>query len=101
MSRTVEHIVETHRIATARRDAGRPIWDLTVNLADVFHNDELSFEQRRDAIVQRLYGSGWNSDVVYTLVADLGAAEDAGEFDEIWDEIYDHADFDRVWITTH
>lgn len=32
-----------------------PRWDHKLHLEDVFHNDDLTFEQRRDEIVRRQY----------------------------------------------
>ena len=59
MPDSVEHRVEMHRLATERRSQGKPIWDRKIRLADVFHNDALTFEQQRDAIVKRIRSSGW------------------------------------------
>jgi hypothetical protein len=105
MPRTTESIVDSHREATARRAAGRPVWDRRVNVADVFHNEAMTFEQRRDAIARRLRASDWLAgrdmfDGLVLAVEGLEQAEDADEFDGWWDEIYDHADADRVWIET-
>jgi hypothetical protein len=102
MPRTIESIVESHRAATELRKAGRPIWTYKVILKDIFHNDDLTFEQRRDAIVRRLRKSPWAKDN-YTLseyLDELADAEDADDFDYVWDAIYDEADRDRVWIAT-
>ena len=38
---------------------GKPIRVHKINLADVFHNDDLTFEQRRDAIVRRIRATTW------------------------------------------
>lgn len=38
---------------------------------------------------------------VRSAVWRLGDADDADDFDCTWNEIYDLADFDRVWIDTH
>lgn len=102
MSRTIEHIVETHQIATARRKAGLPIWDGKFDVSDVFHNAELSFEQRRDAITSRLAASAWSrqSRTVEDLADELADVETVEEFGAVWDAIYDEADADRVWIET-
>lgn len=35
MPRTIESIVECHRVASARRRAGKPIWDVTLRLKDL------------------------------------------------------------------
>ncbi len=80
-----------------------PTWTLTINVADVFHNDDLTFEQIRDTVVQRIRASGWIGEDDHTLgdlVDELGDAADTDEFDAVWDVLYDHADADRVWIAT-
>lgn len=102
MPRTVEHIVETHLLAQARRQAGRPIWDRSIRLGDVFHNDALTFEQSRDEIVARVRATQWceDSDVVRDLLDELADCADTVEFDAVWDAVYDEADIDRVWIDT-
>ncbi len=105
MPRTVDHIVETHRLAAERRAAGQPVWDRRINVADIWRNEALTFEQRRDAIVARLRTSAWlagrnASDPLVEAVDGLAAADDVDEFDGWWDEVYDHADYDRVWIAT-
>lgn len=103
MPRDIEQIVETHRAARERVAAGLPVWDRRINLADIFRNEDMTFEQRRDAIVKRIRNSGWITEDSYTLadlVEELGDAESADEFDAVWDEIYNQADADRVWIAT-
>lgn len=102
MIRTVDHIVETHRIARARRAAGQPIWAHHLDVSDVFHNDTLTFEQRRDRIVARLRASVWHrdSETVQELTDELADSENGDEFDGPWDGLYDEADYNRVWIRT-
>jgi hypothetical protein len=63
----------------------------------------MTFEERRDAIVAVLRGSAWlkgydEFDWVPEIVDNLADASDADEFDGWWDELYDMADTDRVWI---
>ncbi len=103
MPRDIDHIVETHRAARERVAAGLPVWDRRVDVRDVFRNENLTFEQRRDAIVRRIRNSGWTIEPGSTLdhvVEELGDTEDTDEFDAVWDVIYDYADTDRVWIET-
>ncbi len=102
MPRDFDHIVETHQIARQRVAAGLPVWDRRLNLADVWKNPDLTFEQRRDAVVDRIRSSGWadRNDTVADLLDELGDAASADEFDGPWDLIYDEADVDRVWIAT-
>lgn len=108
MPRTADHIVHTHQLATERRVTGRPIWDHRINLSGLLHDETLSFVERRDSIVRRFQSSTWikNADPdewngPYEIVNDhLAYAEDEEEFNGWLDELYDHADIDRVWIET-
>lgn len=105
MSRTADHLVEVHKLARSRVAAGLPVWDRKLDVSDVFHNDALTFGQIRDSVVQRLRLSGWlegrdEFDALTAAVEGLAYAEDTDEFNGWWDEIYDHADYDRVWIRT-
>jgi hypothetical protein len=96
-----DHRAAMHQLAQQRRKDGLPRWDRTIQLGDVFHNEDMTFEQRRDAIVARVRESGWRIDgVLEDLLEELSDAEDSEEFGEQWDEIYDLADEDRVWIET-
>lgn len=108
MPRTADHIAAVHRIARARVKAGKPVWAEEVDLSAVFRNDTLAFVDWRDAVVQELKATRWyrNADphdldgVREIIEYHLAHAEDREEFDGWWDELYDHADYDRVWITT-
>ena len=107
MPRTADHIVHTHKIARDRVAEGKPVWGRTISVAHLFHNDRLTFEERRDAIVKRLKASPWYTradkaefDGVYDTVHELAHAEDQTEFNGWWDELYDLADIDRVHIRT-
>jgi hypothetical protein len=102
---TVQHKVEMHRLASARRAAGKPVWDHTIKIGHVWRNDEYTFEQRRAEIVACVRRSSWyktavteeDSDLV-ELVENLATEGDVEEWDCLWDEFYDLADHDRVWI---
>lgn len=107
MPRTIDHLVHTHQIARQRVAEGKPVWEHRLDVSDVFHNDRLTFEARRDAIVKRLKDTRWYKDAdqiefngVYDVITELGNAEDTEEFDGWWDELYDLADTDRVNIRT-
>lgn len=83
-----------------------PHWKHRVHLVDVFYNDDLSFEQKRDKIAYRLERSGWlkssdESSHIHMLVSELKSSDTPDEFDFVWDEIYDEADRDRCWIAIH
>jgi hypothetical protein len=103
---TVEHKVAMYQLATERRKAGKPIWAHTIDVSHVFHNDELTFEQKRSEIVAVIKRSRWYEeqdaatfDGLVDLVDNL-ETDDADSFDYWWNEIYDIADYDRVWIKT-
>lgn len=107
MPRTIDHLVHTHRLARQRAAEDKPVWGRRVDVSDLFHNTALTFTQRRDAIANRLKTNPWYKqadvaefDGVHDVVNELGTAEDDEEFNGWWDELYDLADIDRVWITT-
>lgn len=85
---------------------GKPLHRLTTellfNVSDVFRNQSMAFEERQDAITARLRASEWcrSSETVQDLAGELGDAETPHQFDAVWDELYDEADRDRVWIVT-
>jgi len=105
MPDTAEHRADMHQLVQQRRAAGLPVWDRKIRLADIFHNEAMTFEQRRDAIVARLRASAWfkecdEYDDLPQFVEELSETRDVDEFDGPWDCIYDIADADRVWIET-
>ena len=80
-------------------------WLETVRLGDVWRNESMTFEQRRDEIVRRVKASNWyrstdSSVELPDVVDDLAHATDASRFDFAWRYLYDIADWDRVWIDT-
>ncbi len=106
MPRTVDHIVETHHLATERRRAGKPVWAHTLDVSSVFHNEDLTFEQRRDGIVALIKATGWYKgedeySELHEITENIADAANTDEFDSWWDVLYDAADYDRVWINTH
>ena len=72
----------------------------------MFHNDDLTFRaaplrHRASAALKRIAGTAATSSMISScLVDDLAEAESTGQFDTIWDLIYDEADYDRVSIAT-
>ena len=80
-------------------------WALTIPLSDLWRNEGISFEERRNQVVDRIRKSRWVKltaypDTLHGHLNDLKASEDVAEFDDWWDEIYDLADSDRVWLDT-
>lgn len=82
-----------------------PYWGDTIDLADIFHNEDMPFEEKRDEIVKRIKDSKWLSytDWYYELldvVKELEVSPTIEDFDFHWQTVYDYADIDRVWIDT-
>ncbi|MFZ2529758.1 MAG: hypothetical protein WAX14_19220 [Rhodococcus sp. (in: high G+C Gram-positive bacteria)] len=105
MPRTLDSIIDCHRAAEQRRKAGLPIWEHTVDVSATFGNDDLTFERRRTAIAAALRASRWYASCdewsfLHEIVENIADAEDPDMFDSWWDELYDLADTDRVWIRT-
>lgn len=83
------------------------VWVETINVRDVFHNDDMTFEEIRDTIARRLRASTWirdrdqdGFDELGEIVDNIADAATVSEFDGWWAELYDHADRDRIWIAT-
>ena len=76
-------------------------WRSELDLSDIFHNEQYTFEEKRDLIVQRFLNLGIRSPVVAGMVESLSASFDENEFDIYWDKLYDWADSGkRLWIRT-
>ena len=76
-------------------------WDHHVDLADVFHHTGMTYEERRDAICQRLEQLKITDSEFFEAVEELRHAEDTDEFDYVFATIYDWADDGkRLWIMT-
>ena len=100
MARTIEHIMESHSLAEARRKAGRPIWDgnIIVNLAGL-----TTFEQNRDAWVAALKRSAWyakldTDDELRLGIEEMSETDDPNEFDVVLSDVYDALDLARYWV---
>lgn len=82
-------------------------WDYKILLGDIWKNEEMTFEQRRDEIVRRLRASSWfksadaqDRTLLPCLVDELSEVDDQDYFNMVWNLIYDQADIDRCWIDT-
>lgn len=77
-------------------------WQKTIDLVDVWNSTELSFAEKRDIVVERVRKSGWPNEnsVLSGLLDQMTDLDDVQEFDFLWDQVYDEADWDRVWIST-
>lgn len=78
-------------------------WKHTLKLKDVFHRDDMTFEQRRDEIVHRIKTSPfWDEydDDLPNLTDELQRALDTTAFDETWSAFYYWFDENLVWVET-
>ena len=105
MPDTADHRAEMHHLVRERLRARKPVWEREISVAEVFHNDTMTFAEIRDAVVQTLRSSAWfkskdECDDLPQLVEELSDTQDTSDFDAVWSAIYDEADADRVWITT-
>jgi hypothetical protein len=102
MTRNVDHIVETHRIAAELRAQGKPTW--AYHLRALRYAD---FEESRDAFADALRRSTWFREStaqdgefseLWVLWDEIKDTENVDTFDFILDEIYDLADIERCHI---
>lgn len=101
---------EAHAVATARRAAGQPAWDRRFNVSGIFHNDDLTIQQKATAIADLIERQRWfdpdDMDLLEAVdgmccAADLTGADAVGEFDGGWALFYDWCDLvGRVWVVT-
>jgi hypothetical protein len=79
------------------------VWKWTLDLEDVFHNEEMTYEQRRDEIVRRIKAGAWYVEDDFDLVDltdQLEFAEEQDHFNDYWNDFYNWADDARLWIKT-
>lgn len=124
MTRTIEGIVENHRVAAERRAAGKKIWDFTISIKSILHEDQSNESDEHAASVANRIGAvirtslpaawlDWESDkteeALLEIVEGLEALrpdsyKDVEDFSPLEDlngmlaGLYDWADAKRVWI---
>lgn len=124
MTRTIEGIVENHRVASERRAAGKQIWDSTINIKSILREDPSNESDEHAASVANRIGSAirisvpaaWlnhESDQVDEDILDIVEGLEALRPDSYKDDkdfsplddlngmlagLYDWADAKRVWI---
>lgn len=124
MPRTIESIVENHRVAAARRAAGKPVWDRKIDIKAVLYEDQANTSNEHSAQVANRIGAllrsqvpaewlDWNStdqDEELTLIVEGMEAlkpdsyegeEDFTPLDDLNSmlaQLYDWADSKRVWL---
>jgi hypothetical protein len=83
-----------------------PNWKHKLDVSDVFHNESMTLQEIRDAIVRRIQNASWYKgddwdEWLDEIVANLAEADDTRTFDSWWNELYDWADTGhRLWINT-
>ena len=124
MPRTIESIVENHRVASERRAAGKAVWDSKINIKEILHEDQSNTSNEHSAAVANRIGALVRSRVPATWL-DISADEVDFDLIEIvegmealkpdsydgeedftpledlnsmLDQLYDWADGKRIWL---
>lgn len=77
-------------------------WKHTLDLSDVFHDGSRTFEERRTLIVARIRNASFydiDGDCA-DIIDDLSNSPNHHNFDYFWNQFYDWADDNRVWVKT-
>ncbi|HCF0591739.1 hypothetical protein [Pseudomonas aeruginosa] len=124
MPRTIESIVENHRVAAERRAAGKPVWDRKIDVKAILHEDPSNTSNEHCAQVANRIGAlirsrvpaewlDWDSadldedltqivEGMEALKPDSYDGEDdftpLDDLNGMLDQLYDWADGKRVWL---
>lgn len=124
MPRTIESIVENHRVAAERRAAGKPVWDRKIDVKAILQEDQSNGSNEHAAEVANRIGAlirsrvpaawlDWNSDDLDEDLTQIVEGMEAlkpdsyeGEADftplddlnSMLDQLYNWADGKRVWL---
>lgn len=106
MPRTVNSIVESHRVASERRAVGRPVWDHKLPIRHLFEGGDLeeTAPEVGRKVAEVLRASSWfrakgGAGTDLDVLADaLGDIEDLDHLQLALDDLYDLADADRTWV---
>lgn len=118
MPRTIESIVECHRVARERRAQGKPVWDMEFKIRDIINKESNTVEEivdksHRIAKVIRAklpeekldFDHEDYDEEIENLVEDLERMDATMDkelaeekFNELLEEIYDWSDKNRCWI---
>lgn len=97
-------VVSLVTIDTMSTTTRKTQWDHIIKIGDVIYDDDLTFEQKRDAVVKRILKSsavrdGTRGEELRALAGELGEAADADDYDWIIGDIYDLADAGKwLWL---
>lgn len=124
MPRTIENIVENHRVSSERRKAGKPIWDYRIDVKAILNLDRLnesdehcaSVANRIGALLRHHLPATWLSnesdecdETITVIVEGMEALKPDSyvnekditpltDLNEMLDQLYDWADSKRVWL---
>lgn len=122
MERSIDHLAATHELAQERRKAGKPVWDRTIKIKDIIHEDQDNETNAHvvkvaHAIAARVKAgvpAGWldiysedfdtelADDIFYGLESMSENDDEEGalvnEFNGLLNMLYDWADTKRVWL---
>ena len=70
----------------------------TLDVSDIFHNDEIPIKQKAKMISERLLKLPNADDELRGLAEELAEVDNAKGFDSLWAEICGWADLAGVWI---
>jgi len=82
-------------------------WKHQLNIAHIFHNDDLTIAERASNISLTIKSRPWYDDVNYNgeledlldELTDAGKEDNIPMFDAVWDAIYDIFNAHKVWVT--
>lgn len=85
-----------------------PVWHRTVKLGDLvqqWKNQQIDITELAELVVERIKRSGWRAltsdpDLFDDLLDELSEVLNKDEYTGAFNELYDLADIDRVWIET-
>ncbi|MGG4645817.1 MULTISPECIES: hypothetical protein [Pseudomonadaceae] len=124
MPRTIESIVENHRVAAERRAAGKPVWDRRIDIKAILREDQANTSNEHAARVANRIGAlirskvpaswlDWESsdldEDLTNIVEGMEALKPDSYQGEVeitplkdlngmLDQFYDWADGKRVWL---
>jgi hypothetical protein len=88
-------------------------WKVRINVADLWrkYEDDEDFDSFKEALLEKLDDEDLYAEITEkideeaayqfsVLVDDLKPCSDVEEFDYAWQNLYDWADYNKVWIAT-
>ena len=104
MPDSAQHRADMHTLATNRRAVGKPVWESRVNIGGILHNEDLTFEAKRDRFVAAIKGSKWfsenASEDLAETIEEMEDTDTVEYFDQVLSVVYDLADYDRIWLNS-